>query len=102
MMTCDAPHPGAVLRRCMADQISVTDLAEHLGVPRMTLTRLLTGKIRMSASMALNLSEAYPHTDAQRWMDLQTRYELSREMREPRRPIAPLAVSRVGAKKSAP
>ena len=30
----------------MADQISVTDMAEHLGVFRMTLTRLLTGKIR--------------------------------------------------------
>ena len=60
MMTCDAPHPGAVLRRCMADQISVTDVAEHLGVPRMTLTRLLTGKIRMSAGMALKLSEAFP------------------------------------------
>ena len=97
MMTCDAPHPGAVLRRCMADQISVTDLAEHFGVSRMTLTRLLTGKIRMSASMALKLSDAFPYTTAHRWMDLQIWYELSREMREPRRPIAPLAVSRVEA-----
>ncbi len=48
-MMPDAPHPGVALRKQMRNRISVTDPAAHLDVPRMTLTRLLTGKIRMSA-----------------------------------------------------
>lgn len=93
MITCDAPHPGFILRRCMADRISVTALAEHLGVPRMTLQKLVTGKIRITADMALKLADAFPHTTGEMWMNLQGRYELSRELREHRKPVLPLPVT---------
>ena len=93
MTMCDVPHPGSVLRRCMADQITVTALAGHLGVPRMTLQKLVTGKIRITADMAIKLAEAFPHTTAEIWMNLQSRYELSRALRERRKPVVPLQIA---------
>lgn len=90
MIQNNAPHPGAELREKMKGRITVTALAEHLGVPRMTLQKLVTGKIRMTAQMALKLAEAFPHTTAEMWMDLQSRHELSRAMREHRNPVAHL------------
>ena len=49
------------------------------GVPRMTLQKLVTGKIRVAAELVLKLAEAFPHTTPEMWMNLQSRYELSRE-----------------------
>ena len=51
-------HPGEVLREYMGN-ISVTSLAAHLGVTRVTLSRLLNGNAGVSAEMALKLSEAF-------------------------------------------
>ena len=51
------PHPGEVLRDYLGT-ISVTDAAEHLGVTRASLSRILNGSAGISAEMALRLSEA--------------------------------------------
>lgn len=77
----------------MEGRVTVTALAEHLGVPRMTLQKLVTGKIRMTADMAIRLAEALPHTTAEMWMKLQSRYELSRALRERRKPVMPLQIA---------
>ena len=90
----DSPHPGVVLRKLMADHITVTALAEHLGVPRMALSRLLTGRVRMCASMALMLAEAFPSTTPERWMDLQIRHELGLARRQKRTPVTPVPDSK--------
>ncbi len=76
MIQYDAPHPGEVIREHMGE-MSVTDLAEHLGVTRVTLSRLLNGQAGVSASMAMRLAQAWPNTDARFWLTLQLNYELS-------------------------
>lgn len=75
MIQYDAPHPGEVVREHM-DQMTVTDLAEHLGVTRVTLSRLLNGQAGVSAAMAMRLAQAWPNTDARFWLTLQMNYEL--------------------------
>lgn len=90
MVMYDAAHPGEILREWMADDINVTQLAEHLHVSRVTLHNILNASSGVTAAMALKLADAFPKTDAQLWMNLQTQYELSRALREERTPIAPV------------
>ena len=51
------PHPGETLREDVlpALGLSVTDAAEHLGVTRAALSRVLNGRAAISPEMALRL-----------------------------------------------
>ena len=90
MIMYDAPHPGEILREWMADDIGVSQLAEHLGINRVTLSRLLNGNNGVTAPMAFKLAEAFPKTNAEFWLQLQINYDLSRAAREKRKPITPV------------
>jgi addiction module HigA family antidote len=89
----DAAHPGEILREEMGQDITVSRMAQHLGISRVTLSRLLNGQAGVTANMALRLAEAFPKTDARFWMTLQSNYELSRAMRKRRRHIAPIRIA---------
>jgi antitoxin HigA-1 len=67
-------HPGEILREFMGE-MTVSDLAEHLGVTRVTLSRLINGNSGVSAEMALRLSEAF-RTSPELWLNMQTQYDL--------------------------
>lgn len=82
-------HPGEILREHMGE-LSVTRLANHLRVSRVTLSRLLNGSAGISAEMALKLSEALG-TSPELWLNLQTQYDLWQASRNKRKKIAPLA-----------
>lgn len=70
-------HPGEIVRNvCIeATGLSVTEVANHLGVDRTTLSRLLNGRAGISAEMAVRLSKALG-TTATVWMNLQRDYDL--------------------------
>lgn len=77
------PHPGEVLKDGVIDAgISVTDLAEHLNVDRVTLSRLLNGKSGVSADMAIRLAAALGGS-AESWLHMQAAYDLSQAERRP-------------------
>ena len=82
-------HPGEILREQMGD-MPVGKLAAHLGVSRVTLSRLLNGNSGVSATMALKLSEALG-TSPDLWLNLQTQYDLWQASRVRRKKVAPLA-----------
>jgi len=82
-------HPGEILREHMGS-MSVTRLAAHLRVSRVTLSRLLNGTSGISAEMALRLSEALG-TSPELWLNLQTQYDLWQASRTRRRKVARLA-----------
>lgn len=87
----NSPHPGRMIREEMGDDLTVGELATHLGISRVTLSNVLNGKAGITAAMAVKLSQAFPPTDPQLWMGLQSDYELSRELREhKRKKIAPV------------
>ncbi len=90
MIMHNAPHPGEILREWMGEDISVTQLAAHIGLTRVTLSRLLNGASGVSASMALRLSEAFPKTSPEYWLKLQLHYDLSQATMEKRKPVAPV------------
>lgn len=86
----NSPHPGRLIREYMGDDITVGELAAHLGIARVTLSNILNSKAGISAAMAIRLSQAFPPTDPQLWLGLQSDYELSKELRNKRKPIGPV------------
>jgi len=82
-------HPGEILREHMGT-MSVSRLAAHLGISRVTLSRLLNGNAGVSADMALRLSEALG-TSPELWLNLQTQFDLWQASRLRRKKVAPLA-----------
>ena len=51
-------HPGRLIAEYMENR-SVTEVAKHIGVTRVALSRVLNGKAAISAEMALRLSAAF-------------------------------------------
>jgi addiction module HigA family antidote len=82
------PHPGRVLREYLGT-VSVTDAAEHLGVTRVALSRILNGSAGISANMALKLSDALG-TSPELWIGMQTQYDLWRASQHRHKRVAPL------------
>jgi addiction module HigA family antidote len=88
MRMYNPPHPGELLREQMGD-ITVTELAAHLGVSRITLSRLLNGQAGISAEMSLKLSEAFG-TSPDLWMKLQLQYDFWKASQKKRKKVHPL------------
>ena len=74
MRMFDPPHPGTVLRDYLGS-VSVTVAANHLGITRATLSRILNGNAGISAEMALRLSGAFD-TSPELWIGMQAQYDL--------------------------
>jgi addiction module HigA family antidote len=78
----NAVHPGRILRNWMGDDVTVSKLAEHLGITRPQVSNIVNGKAGISTAMAIKLAASFPQTDAQFWVNLQSNYELSCALKE--------------------
>jgi antitoxin HigA-1 len=85
----DPPHPGTVLRDYLGS-VSVTAAAEHLGVTRAALSRILNGSAGISAEMSLRLADALG-TSPELWLGMQSQYDLWRASRNRRKRLRPLS-----------
>ena len=83
-------HPGRILRLYMGEDITVSALAKHLGMTRANLSMILNGRLSISAAVALKLAEAFPISDANFWLGLQSQYDLARARRKKLTKIKPL------------
>jgi antitoxin HigA-1 len=83
-------HPGELVKERLGS-LPVSAAAEHLGVSRVTLSRLINGKAGVSAEMALRLAEAFG-TGPELWLKLQMNYDLWLASRKRRRKIAPIKI----------
>ena len=83
-------HPGLLVRECMGEKFTVSDLAKHLGMTRANLSMILNGRMGVSAAVAVKLSEAFPNQDAELWMALQSQYDLWHVRKRKRAKVSPL------------
>ena len=88
MIMYNPAHPGELVREQMGN-LSVSELATHLGVSRVTLSRLLNGRAGISAEMPLRLSEAFG-TSAELWLKMQIQYDLWHASRKRRKKVQPI------------
>ena len=82
------PHPGEVLRDGVVEGtgMTVTNLADRLGVTRVALSRVLNGKAGISAGMAVRLAAALGGS-AESWLHMQANYDLWHAERALRRQV---------------
>ena len=78
MIRLDPVHPGEVLKHDFMEPfaLSATALAKSIGVTPARINEIVRGRRGITAATALRLAR-YFRTDAQSWMNLQDRYELS-------------------------
>ena len=79
-------HPGELLREWLEGaQISVTTLAAHIGVTRVTLSRIVNGHAGVTAEMDLRLHQALGTREGL-WLDMQQQRDIwvARKTKAPR------------------
>ena len=92
-------HPGELLSGWLDDLgVTVTAFAEHIGISRVMLSRVLHGHAAVSADMDLRLSEALGTTPGH-WLALQTQRDLwtARQTAKDRKRIKRMAVPEMEA-----
>jgi antitoxin HigA-1 len=75
MRMYDPPHPGEVIREYLGDT-TVSAAAKHLGVGRVTFSRVLNGKAAVSPEMAVRLAAAFGTSSPEVWLRMQAKYDL--------------------------
>jgi addiction module HigA family antidote len=85
------PDPGELLREDVLRPLglAVAEVAERLGVSRITLSRVLNGRAGISPDLAVRLERAGVST-ARFWVTLQANYDLSRALQRKQPPVKPL------------
>ena len=76
MQMHNPPHPGSVLRDALAGiPMSVTDFARHLGISRVTLSRILHERAGVTPEVSIRLSEAFGQSSPDIWFKMQNDYD---------------------------
>lgn len=70
-------HPGGILKRHYLEPLglSVTEVADRLGLSRKTLSGIVNESAPVSVDTALRLAKAF-HTTPELWVNLQKEYDL--------------------------
>jgi|Wag4MinimDraft_6_1082665.scaffolds.fasta_scaffold21398_2 addiction module HigA family antidote len=72
-------HPGGIIRRRYLEplKLTMTDLAEAMGVSLSSVSRVVNEKAELTSEMALRLSHVIGGTP-EMWVGLQTAYSLDK------------------------
>jgi len=84
-------HPGLVLRDYLENH-NITQVATHIGVSRVTLSKILNGRTGITADMSLRLSAALG-TNPSFWFDMQGNYDMWQARGRKRPRIRPLKIA---------
>ena len=70
-------HPGRIIKEDYLEPLSltVTDMADKLGVSRKTLSKIINERGAITPDMALRLARAF-NTSPDLWLNLQKNYDL--------------------------
>jgi addiction module HigA family antidote len=88
------PHPGEILKEDVMPELGLTvgQFADHLGISRPHLSKVLNGRAGITAEMDLKLSEALGQP-AGLWIRMQATYDLWQADQKPRQHVTPLRVA---------
>lgn len=81
--------PGELLREFLGD-ITITQLAEHIGVARATVSRILNGRTSVTTDLSIRLGQALS-LSPDFFLKAQLQYDLWIESKKKRPKIKPLA-----------
>jgi addiction module HigA family antidote len=88
-MMYNPASPSELLREFLGNR-SATELAQHIGVARATISRTLNGRTAITMDLSIRLGEALS-LSPDFFSKAQLQYDLWRESQKKRRKIKPLA-----------
>ena len=77
MQMHNPPHPGKILKELYIKplHLTITEVAEGIGITRKSLSELINGKYGVSVDVATRLAKAFS-TTPESWLNLQQQYDL--------------------------
>ena len=92
------PHPGAVLKDALENMpMTVGEFAEHIGVSRNTLSRILNERAAITPEMSIRLSEAFGQPTANIWFKMQNAYDFWHAQQTRRKKVRPLKLAKIAS-----
>ena len=91
MLMHNPASPGELLREFMGDR-TVTELANHIGVARATLSRVLNGRNAVSVELSVRLGEALA-LSPDFFAKAQLQHDLWLQLQKRRRSIKPMVAA---------
>ena len=95
MQRYNPPHPGLVLKDALENvPITIGGFAEHIGVARSTVSRVLNCRAGITADMSIRLSAAFGQVQGDIWFKMQNDYDFWQASHaKPKRKIRPLKIA---------
>jgi addiction module HigA family antidote len=88
------PHPGRIVKEALeAIPMTVTDFAAHIGVSRVTLSRVLNCRAGVTAEMSIKLSQAFGQNQPDIWFLMQSDYDFWQASRAKQKPVRQLKIA---------
>ena len=71
-------HPGRILKNLYLTPLNMsnTELAQRIGVSRKAISMIVNQHKSVTPEMALRLSQAFPNSSPESWLNLQRNYDL--------------------------
>jgi addiction module HigA family antidote len=86
------PHPGPAIREAIeALSMTVTEFADHIGVSRVTLSRVLNARSGVTPEMSLRISEAFGQGSSDIWFKMQNAYDFWQAVQTKRKKVSPVS-----------
>ena len=88
------PHPGGILKEALENvPITVTDFAAHIGVARVTLSRVLNCRAGITPEMSIKLSAAFGQPSPDLWFKMQSTHDFWVASQAKRKSVKPLKIA---------
>jgi addiction module HigA family antidote len=72
--------------------MTVSEFAAHIGVSRVTLSRVINGRARITAEMSIKLSQAFGQPSLDLWFKMQNTHDFWRAAHAKRKKVRPIKI----------
>jgi len=85
------PHPGRVLKDVLPEiPMTISEFAAHLGVSRVTLSRIINGRAGITPEMSIRLSQAFGQPSPDIWFRMQAKHDFWHASHAKRKKVRPI------------
>ena len=92
MRMYNPPHPGRILKAALeAIPMTVTDFANHLGISRTALSRVINQRAGFTPKMSIRVAQALGQPTQDIWFKLQNDYDFWKASQKNRKKVGQLS-----------
>lgn len=88
------PHPGGILKDAVeAIPMTLTEFADHIGMSRVALSRVVNCRSGISAELSVKLNQAFGQEQPDFWFSMQNAYDFWQVSQTKRKPVKRIGVA---------